>query len=421
MVEKPYAWPDGATLENHSRRKHKILREYFFNYLIVRCQLPQQERFRVAVIDGFAGGGRYSCGTAGSPVIFIEELKRPTEAVNLQRAAQGLGAIEIECLLVLNDASRDVIELLKTYVAPLHGEIKQNVAKLHLRVEYLNEPFETAYPMIKQFLQQGRYRNVLFNLDQCGHSHVERKTLLDVMRSYPSAEIFYTFAIEALVSFLRKAEPALLKTQLGYIGLDSADLQTLEGAMNRKSWLGAAERLVFEAFRVCAPFVSPFSINNPGGWRYWLIHFANFYRARQVYNNILHQNSSAQAHFGRSGLNMLSYNPIHDDGTLYLFDELGRETAKNQLLEDIPRLISESGDVIGVGDFYESIYNITPAHTDDVHTAIIENPDIEVITPAGGERRKANTIGVNDVLKLKIQKSFFPMFLSANDNDARTK
>ena len=419
MVEKRYEWADGATLEDHSRRKHKILREYFFNYLTVRCQLPQQERFRLAVIDGFAGGGRYSCGTAGSPLIFIEELKHATEAVNSQRAAQGLGTIEIECFLILNDASRDVLEILKTNVAPLQAEIKQSDVKLHLGIEYLTEPFEAAYPTIKQFLQQGRYRNVLFNLDQCGHSHVERKTLIDIMRSYPSAEIFYTFAIEALVSFLRKSEPKLLAAQLGYIGLDSTDLRALEGVMNRGAWLGAAERLVFEAFRNCAPFVSPFSINNPNGWRYWLIHFANFYRARQVYNNILHHNSSAQAHFGRSGLNMLSYDPGHDVGTLYLFDDPGRQTAKGQLFDDIPRLISESGDVIGVGDFYESIYNITPAHTDDVHSAIIENPDIEVITPAGGERRRANTISVNDVLKLRMQKSFFPMFLSANDRGTR--
>ena len=48
MVAKPYDWADGATLEDHSRRKHKILREYFFNYLAVRCQLPQQTRFRLA-------------------------------------------------------------------------------------------------------------------------------------------------------------------------------------------------------------------------------------------------------------------------------------------------------------------------------------------------------------------------------------
>lgn len=410
MVEKRYEWAAGATLEDHSRRKHKILREYFFNYLTVRCQLPQQSRFRLAIIDGFAGGGRYSCGTAGSPIIFLEELKNAIEAVNIQRASQGLGTIEIECLVILNDADRDVVELLKRNVAPVQAAIDQTVPTLHLRIEYLNDAFETAYPVIRQFLSQGRYRNVLFNLDQCGHSHVDRKTLVDIMRSYPSAEVFYTFAIEALVSFLRKSEPMLLAAQLANVGVGGDDLKALEGAMNKNSWLGAAERLVFETFRTCAPFVSPFSINNPEGWRYWLIHFANFYRARQVYNNILHDNSSAQAHFGRSGLNMLSYDPDHDGGTLYLFDEPARQTAKAQLLEDIPRLISESGDVIAMGEFYENIYNITPAHTDDVHAAMMDNPDVEVITPGGGERRKAKTIMVGDVLRLKAQKSFFPMF-----------
>ncbi len=65
-------------------------------------------------------------------------------------------------------------------------------------------------------------------------------------------------------------------------------MQALDGLMSRKDWLGTAENIVFDAFRLCAPYVSPFSINNPGGWRYWLIHFANAYRARQVYNNILH-------------------------------------------------------------------------------------------------------------------------------------
>jgi three-Cys-motif partner protein len=414
MAEKPYEWADGATLEDHSRRKHKILREYFFEYLTVRCKLPQQERFRLAIVDGFAGGGRYQCGTAGSPLIFIEELKRAIETVNVQRAAHGMGLIEIECLLILNDHNRDAIEALKANIAPLQAEIAENVTKLHLRIEFLTEAFEVAYPQMKGFLEQGRYRNVLFNLDQCGHSHVQRQTLLDIMRSYPSVEIFYTFMISALLSFLQKSDPVQLAAQLRPFDIDSTNLGALDGAMSKHNWLGAAERLVFETFRTCAPFVSPFSINNPGGWRYWLIHFANIYRGRQVYNNVLHENSSSQAHFGRSGLNMLAYDPSHDDGSLYLFDISGREGARNQLLEDIPRLISESGDVIGVGDFYESIYNATPAHTDDVHSAIIDNPDVEVITPAGGERRKANTIAIGDVLKLKTQKSFFPMFLTAS-------
>lgn len=421
MVEKRYEWTVGAKLEDHSRRKHKILREYIFNYLTVRCQLPQQSRFRLAIIDGFAGGGRYSCGTAGSPIIFLEELKNAIETVNIQRVSQGLGTIEIECLLILNDADRDVIELLKRNITPVQAAIAQTVQTLHLHIEYLNDTFEHVYPIVRQFLSQGRYRNVLFNLDQCGHSHVNRETLVSIMRSYPSAEVFYTFAIDALVSFLRKSDPKLLAMQLAAVGLDDNDLEALKGAMNKNAWLGVAERLVFEAFRTCAPFVSPFSINNPDGWRYWLIHFANFYRARQVYNNILHDNSSAQAHFGRSGLNMLSYDPRHDGGMLYLFDGQARQAAKTQLMEDIPRLIAESGDVITMNEFYESIYNITPAHTDDVHAAMMDNPDVEVITPGGGERRKARNVKVNDTLRLKTQKSFFPVFLNLDMKTANKK
>jgi hypothetical protein len=117
-----------------------------------------------------------------------------------------------------------------------------------------------------------------------------------------------------------------------------------------------------------------------------------------------------QAHFGRSGLHMLSYDPSLE-GALYLFDVSDRANAKQQLLEDIPRLVSEFGDVVSVGQFYSSIYNMTPAHMDDVHAAMIENPDLEVITEKGGERRKSGTIEATDTLRAKQQRSFFPLFL----------
>jgi hypothetical protein len=260
---------------------------------------------------------------------------------------------------------------------------------------------------------------VLFNLDQYGSSHVERKTLADIIISFSSAEIFYTFSISSLLAFLQKSNPQLLNAQLAFLGATPADLSSLEGRMSNNAWLGAAERLVFDSFRSCATYVSPFSINNPNGWRYWLIHFANNYRARQEYNNVLHQNSSAQAHFGRSGLHMLLFDPAHDSNALYLFDFSGRKEARKQLSEDIPRLVMDFGDTIGVSEFYESIYNMTPAHMDDVHAAIIENPDLEVITEQGGERRRANTIGRGDTLRIKQQRSFFPMFF--DDNPSLTK
>lgn len=412
MTEKPYNWSEGAELADHSHRKHKIVRKYFSDYLNVRCRLPQQSKFRLAVIDGFAGGGRYACGTAGSPLIFIEELERVVEALNVTRAANGMASLDVEALLLFNDRDVSAIEALKQNVAPLEAKVKSCCPRLHLRIEYRNSAFESIYPQIKELLHQGQFSNVLFNLDQCGHTHVAISTLTDILLSFRSAEIFYTFLIDTLVNFLNTSNPEMLQIQLSPLGITSKQIVSLQTAMlSRQEWLGAAERIVFDVFRGCAPFVSPFSINNPDGWRYWLIHFANSPRARQVYNNVLHDNSTIQAHFGRSGLNMLAYDPRHDAPDLFLFDDEGRHRSRIQLLDDIPRLVSARGDVISVEEFYQAVYNVTPAHSDDINAAIADHPDMEVITPTGGERRRANTIAIGDTIRLKNQKSFFPMFV----------
>jgi len=410
VVAKLYAWADGAQLDDHSRRKHKILREYFHQYLMVRCANPAQSKFRLAVIDGFSGGGRYACGAAGSPIIFIEELQRAVDAVNTRRAAQGLNStLEVECLLIFNDAVPDVTELLKSYTEPVVAAARKTSPRLHLSLCYMSEAFEASYPAIKEMIARGRYRNVLFNLDQCGHSKVDTATLADIMASTPSAEIFYTFAIQSLLTFLSRTNPKLMEAQVKSVGLSPAAFKAEDGMISNAAFLGVAERMVFETFKPAARFVSPFSITNPDGWRYWLIHFANNYRARQVYNDVLHGNGT-QAHFGRSGLNMLAYDPSHDEGSLYLFESNDQVKAKEQLLEDIPRLVSESGDVMDVAEFYEAAYNATPAHKDDIHAAMIESEELEVFTESGGQRRKANTIGVGDTIKLKSQRSFFSIF-----------
>lgn len=416
MAEKPYQWVEGATLEEHSKRKHKILSEYFDAYLATRCQHMHQSKFRLAIVDGFSGAGRYRCGAAGSPLIFIEGVARAALAINARRAAKGFQPVQIECLLIFNDADADAIKILEGHVVRALPESVIGNSLLHVRVEYLNQPFEAVYPRIKGMLALGQYSNVIFNLDQCGHSWVEQDTLVDIMRSYPSAEIFYTFAINALLAFLNKRDHVRLLRQLQPFGIEENDIAGLGSGISNKRWLGGLERLVFNTFMACAPFSSPFSIHNPDGWRYWFIHFANSYRARQVYNNVLHQNSSSQAHYGHSGLDMLSYNPS-EDGALYLFDVEGRAQARTALLDDIPRLISGWGDAIEVANFYENVYNSTPSHADDIHQAIIASPDVQVITQAGGERRTPHSIKPTDVLRLKPQKSFlFPRFFNANED-----
>lgn len=114
---------------------------------------------------------------------------------------------------------------------------------------------------------------------------------------------------------------------------------------------------------------------------------------------------------------MLSYDP-QEEGSLYLFRDSDRSVAIQQLYEDIPRAIANQGDAIEMGDFYQGIYNQTPSHSDDIHKAIIENPDLTVITPNGGERRVANTIRLGDVLKLKPQRSFMSILFPGGVPDA---
>lgn len=400
MVKNIYPWEAGAKLEPHTQRKHKILAEYFRQYILVRCSNPNQRRFRLAVVDGFAGGGRYACGTRGSPLIFIEELVAAIDEINLGRAAQRMPLLAVDCLLLLNDADAKVIQLLQSHVAPVVAEVRQRCPQLQLTVDYSGLTFEAAYPEMREKIRSGGYQNVLFNLDQCGHTHVEPKTLIDIMTGAPSAEIFFTFVVDALLTYLHKRQPAKLKKQLEVVGVTKLD--ALEEVQSNPAWLGTAEKLVFEALQGCAKFVSPFSIHNPNGWRYWLIHLAGNHRARQVYNNVLHANASSQAHFGRSGLNMLSYNPA-SEGTLYLFEQDDRVVARNELMEDIPRVIARAGDTMTVLEFYETVYNLTPAHNDDINTAIIDNPDLEVATETGGERRRAHTIHVTDTIRLKSQ------------------
>lgn len=229
------------------------------------------------------------------------------------------------------------------------------------------------------------------------------------MDTAPSVEIFYTFMVKALLTYLNKSEPEKLLRQLRPIGVTS--LEGLDEVMNKKEWLGRAEMLVFETLQGLAPFASPFSINNPNGWRYWLIHLAKSARARQVYNDVLHANATSQAHFGRAGLNMLSYDPSHD-GALYLFAADDRERARAALADDIPNVISANGNSMSVERFYNAVYNLTPAHNADIHQAMIDNPDLDVLTPANRPRRVANAIESGDTISLKRQRSFFSRLLN---------
>ncbi len=413
MARKNYDWENGAPLLEHTARKLKVLREYFAEYLRVRCSTPQQSKFRLAVIDGFSGGGRYDGGEPGSPIIFLDTLSKTMTEIEIRRAADGFRPIRIECFFVFNDADASATSKLKDNLQPILAAIRECQPNIEVQVSFESEPFLSLYPKIRDRLDAAGFKNVLFNLDQCGDTHVDRSTVRDILQRFRSGEVFLTFMIKPLLAYLKKDDPKALMRRFAHLEVSATAIAELDGIMHRQEWLGAAEKLVFDHLAGSAAFVSPFSIHNPEGWRYWLMHFANSPRARQVYNDILHANATSQAHFGRAGLEMLSFDPSAE-GSLYLFDMDGRKKAKEQLLEDIPRAVLKFGDAMTVADFNHEIYSRTPAHSEDIRSAMFESPDLEILTPSGSPRQKAHTIRPDDILRVSSQRSFFSVFWPTN-------
>ncbi|MES9907918.1 MAG: three-Cys-motif partner protein TcmP [Candidatus Thiodiazotropha sp.] len=201
MVSRIYDWKHGAKLEDHTRKKHEILKRYFREYLLTRCKMPYQEKFRIAIVDGFCGAGLYECGNPGSPLLFVDGLLRAAIEINIDRHKQGMKPIVIEGLLIFNDSEPSVIELLKKNLVSYLLEIEA-FDHLQIEINYYTDEFESIYPQIKQRLLAARCRNVFFNLDQCGYSKVTSSILRDIISSWNSAEILFTFMIESMLTFL---------------------------------------------------------------------------------------------------------------------------------------------------------------------------------------------------------------------------
>ncbi len=406
MSKNHYNWKEGAVLKGHSRRKHEIQREYFRRYLWERCKDARRRDLKLAIVDGFAGGGQYEGGMPGSPLIFADTLFDTARGINTHRAASDLPAVQFNCLMIVNDVDRDAMCNLEKRLAPFVARTDDNVS---FEIATFRGEFEEVVDAILKTIRNRKFGNVLYNLDQYGYSMVHLRTLRCLMASANSVEIFLTYAVKALVNFLSKREPANVMKRLGHLGIDWDDQDSIDSLSDTPEWLSAVERLVFKHFEQCATFVSPFAINNPDGWKYWLMHFARSPRARQVYTDVLYNMNTPQAHFGRAGLRMLEYDPRHD-GMLHIFDDEARNAARNELSEDIPRLLSEKGEGIKMENFWIEIYNQTPAHSDDINHAIFERPDVEVLTPNGNPRRKWHTINAKDFLRRKKQKLFYFMF-----------
>ena len=408
MAAKPYNWKEGADLQEHSKKKHKILDEYFRAYIWERCKVPTHPGFSLAIVDGFAGGGIYKCGSAGSPVILANTLLNTVAEINLKRSGKGYRNVNVKCHMILNDINEEAIRSLRECMAPYEAKSKEPSSLVNLTTEYHTCNFENEVENFINTIRSMKFGNVIYYLDQYGHSKVNVPTISNLLGSAKSVEVFLTYAIEALLTYLQTDNNEALVRGLRHLDIKECDILTDGEYINKWETLGKMECLVYDTFAKVAPYFSPFAIHNPGGWKYWLMHFCKSPHGRKVYNRVLHENSHMQAHSGRAGLNMLVHNP-NDEKSFFeiLFDRTARDLSVEQLRDDVVKNVYNHKGEVMMKVFTSEAYRQTIAHSDDIDKVIFESPELEVFTCNGGARRTQNNFEPTDIIKMKPMAEYF--------------
>lgn len=85
MARKHYDWKIGQMLPEigkHSLAKHMVFGRYVDRYIRILSPQPAKRELNLTVVDGFCGGGKYTCYgkvVDGSPLVLLNSV-RATEA-----------------------------------------------------------------------------------------------------------------------------------------------------------------------------------------------------------------------------------------------------------------------------------------------------------------------------------------------------
>ena len=111
-MRREYDWINGQELKPHTQKKLAVIRSYFHNYLRV-IVTPIVRKLKIAIVDGFSGGGKYENNYSGSPLVFLEELDSFYYEYKIRCEKEKIPSVSIECLFMVNELNQETLEILK--------------------------------------------------------------------------------------------------------------------------------------------------------------------------------------------------------------------------------------------------------------------------------------------------------------------
>jgi hypothetical protein len=153
------------------------------------------------------------------------------------------------------------------------------------------------------------------------------------------------------------------------IGIDLPST-SIDSAKQQRAWRRTIQFALHKEIpiKTGARFYTPFFIRSDDSHRdFWLIHLSGHFRARDVMVGLHWQESTAFAHYGRSGLRMLGYDQNQDSQWTkqqmlpgFFFDATALVSSQEQLTDQLPERIHGFKDGIPFHKLFAGLTNECP-------------------------------------------------------------
>ncbi|GFO59102.1 hypothetical protein GMST_14270 [Geomonas silvestris] len=419
MAKSPYMWELGQKppiIKQHSIAKHEILHSYLVAYICTLISSPNQEVFRLTLVDGFAGGGIYlhessSTEVLGSPFIMLQAVEEAAFLVNKERKKP----VKLLVDFFFIEADRLAAAVLRKELIS-RGYDREIGRTVHI----FETSFQSKADDLATFIRnKGRAARAIFLLDQYGYSEVPTFMINSLMRNVPGAEVILTFAVDSLVNFIgdHRSSQAMLK-RIGLTGLlRGRSIQEIK--RSETNWrLYIQSSLYKDLVDGCgARFYTPFFIRSTQGHGdYWLLHLSQRPRARDVMTRIHWEKNNLFVHYGGSGLDMfdmLGYvpkeDPTYTGQMAFYFDDPAKSASISALSNQIPHLIYPEPEGMSFSELFATTCNSSPASAviyKEALCTLVQQKELEILSPDGRQRRAAGTIHDNDQILPPRQRHF---------------
>lgn len=398
MAKDPYLWIPGEPpplREIHSRAKHEVLSSYLERYVEVLTGRIHRDSLRLTLVDGFSGGGLFLDKVTGkecfgSPLLMLDAMQKA--AVKAQALRKK--SFSLDCRFVFLDQDPNALAFLR---GAIDGH---NLGASRDRLDIVQGTFEQRLPeLLKDIEQRGKRHRTIFVLDQYGYSDVPMNLLREIFSRLSNAEVILTFMADWLIDYLSDSDISrtlLDKVGVGFPATSVKDLKQQSPDDWRRTIQFGLHQDIHQ--KSGAKYYTPFFIRSEEAHRdYWLLHFSNHPKARDVMMELHWQLHNHFVHYGRAGLNMLGYSPSHDleaqgySKGLFEFNEHARHATDLALQDDIPRRIIVHKSGITFEKFFADVTNETPATRQILADAVQElsqNRELEIRDPDGKKRER---------------------------------